>query len=435
MDDPESTYSHFSEPLLIGALQRCRSSYLFNNTPWTQETLSPQDKGILEFMVRLEQAYQYQLSLKKEKRQLKNLPPVPRFEDSEIDLQTQKKVKMSNNQQVNALSCTTSQVITSKSMTTQQSATQLALSLHHQASQKNQSEVICEEQAVMRDCYSIPTQTSENPCMDQKNQLPCKDIQSDLCMSQEFDNISAKPSAKPVQQLSYSFSSIETNCSAEKEDTFDKKDLKKLKKFESCLREYLQKLSITDSSVERKFLELLRLVVPKLSTHFKSKPFEAIAAAILLYACREVQHPITIKQITQVTNAKEKLINKCIFSIKEILPNKEEIKHFHADEFILVIGDKIAMDDAMKQAALRILQNIESLNFIKSNHAATLACCCIKFACALSNADRGFDEIAEAASINKMTLRNMYRELFPYRFRFITSECHLAKSPSELPNV
>ena len=34
-----------------------------------------------------------------------------------------------------------------------------------------------------------------------------------------------------------------------------------------------------------------------------------------------------------------------------------------------------------------------------------------------------------------MTLRNMYRDLFPYRFYFITSDCHLSKSPAELPNI
>jgi len=64
-----------------------------------------------------------------------------------------------------------------------------------------------------------------------------------------------------------------------------------------------------------------------------------------------------------------------------------------------------------------------------------LACCCIKFASALSGEDKGFDEIVEKAGINKMTLRNMYRDLFPYRFYFITSDCHLTKSPADLPNI
>jgi transcription initiation factor TFIIIB Brf1 subunit/transcription initiation factor TFIIB len=61
----------------------------------------------------------------------------------------------------------------------------------------------------------------------------------------------------------------------------------------------------------------------------------------------------------------------------------------------------------------------------------TLASCCLKFACALSDCDRDFETIALAAGITKMTLKNMYRELYPYRFHFITSNCNL-RDPHDL---
>jgi len=217
-------------------------------------------------------------------------------------------------------------------------------------------------------------------------------------------------------------------------EPLDKKDEKKFQKFLECLNLYTERLNISNPQVTEKFKELARIAIPKLVSHFKSKPFEAVAAAIMLYACRETDYPITLKQIVQASDSKEKLINKCVFSLKEILPTDTEVKHFKAGEFIKVLAERLNLDDKIKAAAIKIWENIERLNFIKSIHAVTLASCCLKFACALSENDRDFDDIAEAASITKMTLKNMYRELFPYRYYFITADCML-RDPKELKKL
>lgn len=204
-------------------------------------------------------------------------------------------------------------------------------------------------------------------------------------------------------------------------ELLDKKDEKKYNKFLDLFRDYSENLKLSDERIQSKFQELARLVIPKLLTHFKSKPFEAIAASILLQACREVDYPITLKKIVQIADAKEKMINKCIFTLKEILPSENEVKHFKAGEFILVLAQKLDITEKVKLAAIKIWENIEKLNFVKSIHQVTLAACCLRFACALGEADdKDFDVIAGAAGITKMTLKNMYRELFPYRFYFIT---------------
>jgi len=128
------------------------------------------------------------------------------------------------------------------------------------------------------------------------------------------------------------------------------------------------------------------------------------------------------------------MINKCIFTLKEILPSENEVKHFKAGEFILVLAQKLDITEKVKLAAIKIWENIEKLNFVKSIHQVTLAACCLRFACALGEADdKDFDVIAGAAGITKMTLKNMYRELFPYRFYFITEECMIG-NPQNLKN-
>ena len=213
--------------------------------------------------------------------------------------------------------------------------------------------------------------------------------------------------------------------------SLDRKDMKKFQKFVELCEDYQKKLNLSNPQVFEKFKQLATLVIPKLLSHFKSKPFESVAAAILLYACREVNYPITLKQIVSISDSKEKLINKCVFTLKEILPSDTEAKHFKAGEFIKVMAEKLKLNEHVRAGAVKIWENIERLNFMKSIHAVTLAACCLKFACSLSDSDKEFETLALAAGITKMTLKNMYRELFPYRFYFITADCML-RDPKEL---
>lgn len=428
MDETETSSSSYFEPL-FGALC-CRNSTFLDCQP-SHFTISPQEKAILQFLIQLEEACKQQYTQPDQTKQKRTLPPVPKFDDFEPSVDKRVKKPTSNTETVKQ---TVSFTPCTKSGTKETPTTIQPDRCSTQSQCKTDIEEEKSDTTFMRDKnVSSLSQSIKTIPLEERKQYSfgnCPNVDSLICQSVE--DVTEKPSAKFSDRKTTKPSA--SACS-DSEIPLDKKDLKKFKKFESCFREYLQKLNITDSSVEKKYLEILRLVVPQLSTQFKSKPFEAIAAAVLLYACREVQYPITIKQITQVTDAKEKLINKCIYAIKEILPNVQEIKFFSADEFIVVIGDKLLINDVIKQAALKIHDNIVKLGYVKSSHAATLASCCIKFASALSGEDRGFDEIAEGAGINKLTLRNMYRDLFPYRFYFITSDCHLLKSPAELPDL
>jgi transcription initiation factor TFIIIB Brf1 subunit/transcription initiation factor TFIIB len=115
------------------------------------------------------------------------------------------------------------------------------------------------------------------------------------------------------------------------------------------------------------------------------------------------------------------------------LPSTIETKFFKAGEFINTLCEKLGISDKVRAAALKIWENIEKLNIMKSMNAVTLAACCLNFACCLSDDNRDLEAIAVAAGITKMTLKNMYRELFPFRHYFITVDCML-RDPSELKN-
>jgi len=89
----------------------------------------------------------------------------------------------------------------------------------------------------------------------------------------------------------------------------------------------------------------------------------------------------------------------------------------------------------VRLAAKEICKNILEMNFIRSTHANTLAGCCLKYACDLSeNCEKTIDEIAEAIGMIKMTVKNLYRDLFPFRFDFI-KDVRISKSPKELKMI
>lgn len=112
------------------------------------------------------------------------------------------------------------------------------------------------------------------------------------------------------------------NKESQYSDAGDKKDIKKFKKLEKCLVELIKRLEIKDSSVPIYCKELLELVVPKLTEHFNKKPFIAVAAAILIFACYKAQYHVTTKQILEASESKESMVIKCFYSIKEILSKR-----------------------------------------------------------------------------------------------------------------
>jgi len=364
--------------------------------------------------------YYSQLAQKKQ-AQRRVTPPVPKFEETTKKIKLNSEINFSNSPSL---------------LTTASNATKGEGSEEHTID-NSQSNAIYVEKVIKTNSESQPlndvfSASSSQSKTKQKFQEKMEQKQN----LGEFTHLSQDNHSQEDQcSLKDSFFRFETHNSqpmtSSSPQALDKKDLKKLDKFLECLNVFMEKLNINNHLVQEKFKELATIAIPKLLTHFKSKPFEAVVAAILLYSCREVDCPITIKQIVSVSDAKEKLINKCIFALKEILPNDTEIKQFKAGEFIKVLAEKMKVKDNVRIAASKIWENIEKLNFVKSIHAVTLAACCLKFACCLSDEDKDFEAIAMAAGITKMTLKNMYRDLFPYRFYFITVDCML-RDPREL---
>lgn len=65
------------------------------------------------------------------------------------------------------------------------------------------------------------------------------------------------------------------------------------------------------------------------------------------------------------------------------------------------------------------MQKIDERNLLLGRSAFSVAGSGILMSCILNSENKTFDEVSVAANVNKVTLKNMYREIFPFRFEII----------------
>lgn len=224
-----------------------------------------------------------------------------------------------------------------------------------------------------------------------------------------------------------------------------KKNNKKLQKFEDILDKMFLKLNIKNvDEIKTICLDVLNLIIPVLSEHFKNKPFEAVTAAVVVFSCRNANYPITLKEIVSASCAQgkdlTKMINKCIFSLKAILPENEfTTKILNPEAMAQKLIEKLNLDGKVLSNVLRLIKFIEARNLIKGKHPNTIAACAIKIITILYSEDRNglcFELLAQEANLNKITLKNTYRDLYIHYKEILDEMSKWMKIDlKELPNL
>jgi transcription initiation factor TFIIIB Brf1 subunit/transcription initiation factor TFIIB len=224
-----------------------------------------------------------------------------------------------------------------------------------------------------------------------------------------------------------------------------KKNNKKLLKFEEVLDKIFTKLCLENADEIRIIcLDVLKLIIPVLTDHFKNKPFEAVSAAVVVFSCRNANYPITLKEIVAAASEQgkdlTKMVNKCIFSLKAVLPEKEfSMKILNPEEMAKKILHKLKLDEKMLACVIEVIKVIEAKTFIKGKHPNTVAACAIKIASLLPGDERNglsFESLADAANLNKITLKNSYRDLHLHSNEILVEMRKVVEvNIKELPNL
>jgi transcription initiation factor TFIIB len=165
-------------------------------------------------------------------------------------------------------------------------------------------------------------------------------------------------------------------------------------------------LSLSDAVVE-KTAYIYRKARHRSLIRGRSK-FSMLAACLYL-ACREMQTGRTMKDIIQATNLKKKDLSRdyrlLLFELDLKSPLIDPLK------CVAKIANITCVSERSKREAIDVMNNIIRLGMATWKHPMGLAASLVYLSCNKTRESRTQAEIAEAAGITEMTLRNRIKDI------------------------
>nr|WP_218042175.1 transcription initiation factor IIB [Infirmifilum lucidum] len=141
----------------------------------------------------------------------------------------------------------------------------------------------------------------------------------------------------------------------------------------------------------------------------RGRSIESVMAAAVYAACREMRLPRTLDEIALYTRAGRKDVARCYrlllreAAIKVPLPN--------ASDFVPRIGSLLRLSGSTIKRAMEIIEQARNAGLTAGKDPAGLAAAAIYIAAIQNGEMRTQKEVARAAKVTEVTVRNRYKEL------------------------
>ncbi len=141
----------------------------------------------------------------------------------------------------------------------------------------------------------------------------------------------------------------------------------------------------------------------------RGRSISALVAAALYAACRDTETPRTLKDIANASNIKKKDIARCYrLLIRELdlqMPVVDPIK------CVSRIASKAGLTEKTKRTAIEILKRAEEAKISAGKDPMGLAAAALYVACVMHGENKTQKDVAEAAGVTEVTIRNRYKGL------------------------
>ena len=166
------------------------------------------------------------------------------------------------------------------------------------------------------------------------------------------------------------------------------------------------KLAISSSVLEKAAYLYRKALEKKL---VRGRSISALIAASLYAACRDTETPRTLKDIAEAANVKRKDISRCY----RLLYNELELKMPVVDpiQCIARISSKLKVTEKIKRYAAKILKETQKRQESSGKDPMGLAAAALYFSCAINGVSITQRDLAEAAGVTEVTIRNRYKGL------------------------
>jgi transcription initiation factor TFIIB len=166
------------------------------------------------------------------------------------------------------------------------------------------------------------------------------------------------------------------------------------------------KLGIGDAVIE-KTAYIYRKAIEK--GLVRGRSVSALLAATLYAACRDTETPRTLKDLTVASNVKKKDIARCY----RLLVRELDLKMPVADPLRCVtrIGSKAGLSERTKRKALALLTRAKEAKVSAGKDPMGLAAAALYYACLATGENKTQKDVADAAGVTEVTIRNRYKGL------------------------
>ena len=161
------------------------------------------------------------------------------------------------------------------------------------------------------------------------------------------------------------------------------------------------KLALSDAVIE-KTAYIYRKALEK--GLIRGRSISALIAAAVYAACRDAETPRTVKDISEASNIKTKELGKCYRKLVQDLNLKMPI--IDAVQCVSRIASKLEISEKTKRYAIKMIKDYQQGGDIAGKSPVGIAATAIYLACVIMKEDLTQKDVASAANITEVTIRN-----------------------------
>ena len=166
------------------------------------------------------------------------------------------------------------------------------------------------------------------------------------------------------------------------------------------------KLSLTDAVIEKSAYIYRKAIEKKL---VKGRSIQGLVAACVYAGCRDTETPRTLDDVADGINIRRKDVARCyrlIFRELDLkIPVADPVNGIARIASIAGLGEKT------KRKAIDILSKAKKIGMVAGKDPMGLAAAALYLSCVKNGEDKTQRDIAEAANVTEVTIRNRYKGL------------------------
>jgi transcription initiation factor TFIIB len=165
-------------------------------------------------------------------------------------------------------------------------------------------------------------------------------------------------------------------------------------------------MSVPDSVKEKAALIYRKALKEDL---VRGRSIAAITAAALYASCRLTDTPRSLSEIASISKVRRSDIARCYRLLVKILDMKLPVPN--PVSLISKIASKVGADSKIQQRAIELLKIAKEKKIVVGKAPTGLAAAALYIACVENGLKKTQREIAMAAAVTEVTLRNRYKSL------------------------